>query len=166
MLDFVKETDLPPMPVDPEFVARAQTSDLLARPKGERMADIRRDLQVMMMDKASVVRSAESLTAAKDGIAQLRSQYVHAGIDDHGSTFNTDLTEALELGAMLDCAEAVVEGALARQESRGAHYREDFPERDDVNWLKHTMLCKTSGGLELTKKSVSITEFQPKERKY
>ena len=83
-----------------------------------------------------------------------------------GPTFNTDLTEALELGAMLDCAEALVEGALARQESRGAHYRTDFPERDDVNWLKHTVLRKTSGGLELTKKTVSITEFQPKERKY
>jgi succinate dehydrogenase / fumarate reductase, flavoprotein subunit len=67
---------------------------------------------------------------------------------------------------MLDCAEALVEGALAREESRGAHYRTDFPERDDVNWLKHTMLRKTSGGLELSKKTVSITEFQPKERKY
>jgi succinate dehydrogenase / fumarate reductase flavoprotein subunit len=67
---------------------------------------------------------------------------------------------------MLDCAEALVEGALAREESRGAHYRTDFPERDDVNWLKHTMLRKTSGGLELNKRTVSITEFQPKERKY
>jgi succinate dehydrogenase / fumarate reductase flavoprotein subunit len=118
------------------------------------------------MDKASVVRSAESLTAAKESLAELRSRYGRAGIDDHGTTFNTDLMEAFELGAMLDCADAVVEGALARQESRGAHYREDFPTRDDVNWLKHTMLRKTSGGLELTKKSVSITEFQPKERKY
>jgi succinate dehydrogenase / fumarate reductase flavoprotein subunit len=120
----------------------------------------------MMMDQASVVRSAESLTQAKQGIARIRSAYAHAGIDDHGPTFNTDLTEALELGAMLDCAEALVEGALAREESRGAHYRTDFPERDDANWLKHTMLRKTSGGLELSKKAVSITEFQPKERKY
>ncbi|MCC7022829.1 MAG: succinate dehydrogenase flavoprotein subunit [Thermomicrobiales bacterium] len=166
MLDFVRHSDLPALPVDPEFLARAEVSDLLSRPKQEAMADVRRDLQVMMMDKASVVRSAESLTAAKAGLVELRSRYARAGIDDHGTTFNTDLMEAFELGAMLDCAEAVVEGALARQESRGAHYREDFPTRDDVNWLKHTMLRKTSGGLELTKKSVSITEFQPKERKY
>jgi succinate dehydrogenase / fumarate reductase flavoprotein subunit len=166
MLEFGRHSDLPPLPVDPEFVAQAQVSDLLSRPKGERTADLRRDLQVLMMDQASVVRSAESLTQAKQGIARIRSRYAYAGIDDHGSTFNTDLTEALELGAMLDCAEALVEGALAREESRGAHYRTDFPERDDVNWLKHTMLRKTSGGLELTKKTVSITEFQPKERKY
>jgi succinate dehydrogenase / fumarate reductase flavoprotein subunit len=166
MLDFVRHSDLPSLPVDPEFLARAEVSDILSRPKQEAMADVRRDLQVMMMDKASVVRSAESLTAAKESLAELRSRYGRAGIDDHGTTFNTDLTEAFELGAMLDCADAVVEGALARQESRGAHYREDFPTRDDVNWLKHTMLRKTSGGLELTKKSVSITEFQPKERKY
>jgi succinate dehydrogenase / fumarate reductase, flavoprotein subunit len=147
-------------------VAQAQVSDLLSRPKGERMANLRHELQLLMMDQASVVRSAESLSQAKQGISRIRSQYAYAGIDDHGSTFNTDLTEALELGAMLDCAEALVEGALAREESRGAHYRTDFPERDDTNWLKHTMLRKTSGGLELTKKTVSITEFQPKERKY
>ena len=78
----------------------------------------------------------------------------------------TDLTEALELGSMIDCSEALVEGALARQESRGAHFRTDFPERDDKNWLNHTVVRKTSGGLELTKKSVSITVFEPKERKY
>jgi succinate dehydrogenase / fumarate reductase flavoprotein subunit len=166
MLDYAKSSDLPPLPVDPEFVARAEVSDLLSRPKAERIADLRRDLQVMMMDKASVVRSASSLSEAKAGISDLRSRYAHAGIDDHGSTFNTDLTEALEFGAMLDCAEALVVGALAREESRGAHFREDFPERDDATWLKHTMLRKTSGGLELSKKSVSITEFQPKERKY
>jgi succinate dehydrogenase / fumarate reductase flavoprotein subunit len=166
MLDFVHTSDLPTLPVDPEFIARAEVADMMSRPKGESIAAIREDLQVMMMDKASVVRNAESLTSASAGLAELRSRYNRAGIDDHGSTFNTDLTEALELGSMLDCAEALLVGALAREESRGAHYRDDFPDRDDANWLKHTMLRKTSGGLELSKKSVSITEFQPKERKY
>jgi succinate dehydrogenase / fumarate reductase flavoprotein subunit len=147
-------------------MARAEVADMMSRPKGEGIAGIREDLQVMMMDKASVVRNAESLTSASASLADLRSRYNRAGIDDHGSTFNTDLTEALELGAMLDCAEALLVGALAREESRGAHYRDDFPDRDDANWLKHTMLRKTSGGLELAKKTVSITEFQPKERKY
>jgi succinate dehydrogenase / fumarate reductase, flavoprotein subunit len=166
MVEFARTNDLPPLPVDPEFVARAEVADILSRPKGERIAGLRQALQDLMMDKASVVRNAESLAEAKRGIAQLRSRYAYAGIDDHGSTFNTDLTEALELGAMLDCSEALVVGALARQESRGAHYRTDFPERDDANWLMHTMLRKTSGGLELSKKSVSITEFPPMERKY
>ena len=141
-------------------------ADLLSRPKRESVADIRSELQTLMMDNASVVRSADSLNRAKNGIAQLQSRYAYAGIDDHGSIFNTDLTEALELGAMLDCSEALVTGALAREESRGAHYRTDFPQRDDQNWLKHTVVRKTSGGLELAKKSVSITEFEPKERKY
>jgi succinate dehydrogenase / fumarate reductase, flavoprotein subunit len=166
MLDFVRVNELPSLPPEPEFIARAEVADLLARRKEERMADVRGDLQTMMMDKASVVRSAESLTEAKQDIARLRARYAYAGIDDHGAVFNTDLTEALELGAMLDCAEALVEGALAREESRGAHYRVDFPTRDDAEWLKHTMLRKTSGGLELAKKGVSITEFEPKERKY
>ncbi|MBL8129294.1 MAG: succinate dehydrogenase flavoprotein subunit [Thermomicrobiales bacterium] len=166
MLDYVKHADLPVLPPDPDFYARAQVSDLLSRPKGERVADLRRDLQVMMMDKASVVRTAESLTSASSDIRALRDRYAKASIDDHGSTFNTDLTEALEFGAMLECADTLVTGALAREESRGAHFRDDFQARDDVNWLKHTMLKKTSGGLELTKRDVSITEFQPKERKY
>ena len=67
---------------------------------------------------------------------------------------------------MLDCAETIVEGALLRQESRGAHYRTDFEQRDDVNWLAHSLVRKTSGGMELTKKPVKITKFQPMERKY
>ena len=166
MLDYVKHADLPTLPPDPDFYAKAQVNELMSRPKGARVSDLRRDLQVMMMDKASVVRTAESLTAANTAIGELRDRYAKVSIDDHGATFNTDLTEALEFGAMLDCAESLVVGALAREESRGAHFRDDFQSRDDVNWLKHTMVKRTSGGLELTKRDVSITEFQPKERKY
>ena len=166
MLDYVKHADLPTLPPDPDFYSKAQVNELMSRPKGARVSDLRRDLQVMMMDKASVVRTAESLTAANTAIGELRDRYAKVSIDDHGATFNTDLTEALEFGAMLDCAESLVVGALAREESRGAHFRDDFQSRDDVNWLKHTMVKRTSGGLELTKRDVSITEFQPKERKY
>jgi succinate dehydrogenase / fumarate reductase flavoprotein subunit len=98
-----------------------------------------------------------------DGI---RRAYNHVSIDDHSTNYNTDLTEALELGCMIDCAEAIIEGAILRTESRGAHYREDFPNRDDANWLAHSLVYKTSGGLELAKKPVTITIFEPKERKY
>jgi succinate dehydrogenase / fumarate reductase flavoprotein subunit len=96
----------------------------------------------------------------------MRAAYNHAAIQDRGMIFNTDLTEAMEFGYMLDCAETIVAGALAREESRGAHYRTDFGARDDKDWLAHTLVRKTSGGLTLTKKPVTITRFEPKERKY
>jgi succinate dehydrogenase / fumarate reductase, flavoprotein subunit len=119
-----------------------------------------------MMDNVSVVRNETGLVQARDDIQGLRRAYQHVAITDHGKVFNTELMEALELGYMLDCAETIIEGALARQESRGAHYRSDFEQRDDANWLAHTMVKKTSGGMELSKKPVKITIFEPKERKY
>ena len=93
-------------------------------------------------------------------------RYARVGIQDHGRTFNTDLMETIELGFMLDCAELVIAGALAREESRGGHYREDFPERDDVNWLKHTLAYLEPEGVRMSSKPVTITRFQPKERVY
>jgi len=118
------------------------------------------------MDKVSVVRDAAGMTAAKERIGELRRAFANCAIDDKGTTYNTDLLEAHELGCMLDCAEATIEGALARTESRGGHYRDDYPNRDDANWLAHTLVYRGSGGLEMRKKPVTITEFQPKERKY
>ena len=98
---------------------------------------------------------------------RLRTAYANVAIDDKGEIFNTDLTEALELGYMLDLAETIVAGALAREESRGAHYRTDFEKRDDVNWLAHTLILKASGGmLNISKKPITITTFEPKERNY
>ncbi len=82
------------------------------------------------------------MTERQNTLAELRDAYNHASIDDNGAIFNTDLTEALELGYMLDCAETIVVGALAREESRGAHYRDDFQARDDANWLAHTMVAQ------------------------
>jgi succinate dehydrogenase / fumarate reductase flavoprotein subunit len=166
MLDFVQRADLVPLPKDPEFTARAEVAAVLERPKGERTADIRAAMQEVMMDKVSVVRDSTGLAEAKSTIRDLRRAYGNAAIQDRGQTFNTDLMEALELGYMLDCAETIIAGAIAREESRGAHYRTDFEKRDDQNWLAHTMVYKTSGGLLLKKKPVTITEFEPKERKY
>lgn len=166
MLGYVAEANLAPLPPDPEFTARAEVAALLGRAKGERAADIRQAMQEVMMDKVSVVRDAAGLAEAEATIRELRRAYGNVAIQDHGQTFNTDLIEALELGYMLDCAETIVAGAIAREESRGAHYRSDFERRDDQNWLAHTMVYKTSGGLQLKKKPVTITEFQPKERKY
>ena len=166
MLNHMNEYDFLPLPNNHEDFARSQVDAILSRESGERAANIRSEMQELMMDKASVVRNETMLTEARDGIADLRNRYDSIIVQDHGSTYNTDLLEALELGAMLDCAESIVFGALSRQESRGAHFREDFEARDDVNWLAHSLIYRTDKGLQLRKKPVSITRFQPKERKY
>jgi succinate dehydrogenase / fumarate reductase flavoprotein subunit len=86
---------------------------------------------------------------------------------DKGDFFNTDVLDAVELGYLIDFSAALVDSALARQESRGAHYREDFPDRDDENWLKHSLAyLEGDGSIKMDYKSVSITKFEPKERKY
>jgi succinate dehydrogenase / fumarate reductase flavoprotein subunit len=139
---------------------------MLARPAGENAADIRSKLRDLMMDKVSVVRSADSLNSALGEVESLRRAYANVAVCDKGEIFNTDLTEALETGYMLDLAEALVVGALARQESRGAHYRTDFEQRDDANWLAHTVISKDGEELKLAKKPVTITTFEPKERVY
>ncbi len=166
MLEFIADAPLPPLPTAPEFTARAEIANLMARTKGENVAELRRRMQEIMMDKVSVVREEGGLKEAEREIRDPRVAYGSVALQDHGRTFNTELLEAHELGCMLDCAESIGAGALAREESRGAHYRTDFEKRDDANWLAHTLVYKTSGGLEMKKKPVTITEFEPKERKY
>jgi succinate dehydrogenase / fumarate reductase flavoprotein subunit len=106
------------------------------------------------------------LDAVRNTVRELKDAYANVAIGDKGKIHNMDVVEALELGYMLDCAEALVEGAATRTESRGAHMHEDFPERDDANWLKHTLAYKTSGGIQMKYKPVVLTRFEPKERKY
>ncbi|HYJ13008.1 MAG TPA: succinate dehydrogenase/fumarate reductase flavoprotein subunit, partial [Thermomicrobiales bacterium] len=146
--------------------ARSEIDAILSRDKGERAADIRKAMQDIMMDNVSVVRNEQMLTEAQAKIAELQEAYRHVAIQDKGKRYNTELTEALELGCMLDCAETIVHGALQRTESRGAHYRDDYEARDDTNWLAHSMITRTPDGLQLEKKPIVITIFEPKERKY
>jgi len=113
-----------------------------------------------------VFRDADSMDEATAVIADLKSRYPGIAIHDRGARFNTDLLEAIELGFLIDLAEVVVAGALARKESRGGHYREDFPTRDDENFLVHTMAYTASGTVTLDYKPVTITKYQPMERKY
>jgi succinate dehydrogenase / fumarate reductase flavoprotein subunit len=130
------------------------------------VAVIRRELQNVMMDNCGVYRNGSLLTAGLAKVRELKERYGHVSITDCGHTFNTELLEANELGYLLDLAEVTVVGALARQESRGAHSREDFPERDDKKWLRHTLAYQGRSGPTLKYKSVSITRFQPKPRTY
>jgi len=166
MLQFVREHDFHPLPKEPDYRARAEVEWILENEGNERVAQIRAELQEAMMTDAGVFRTGDGLKRLQQKLGELRNRYTRIRIDDKSRTFNMELVEALELGFLLDCAEAIAASALAREESRGAHYREDFPARDDANWLKHTLITRTSGGLQLSYKPVVITRFEPKERVY
>jgi succinate dehydrogenase / fumarate reductase, flavoprotein subunit len=130
-------------------------------------AEIRATLQEEMMDKASVVRTEESLTDVQQTIGDLRKRFADARVKDHSKVFNTELVEHIELGYMLDMAEALVASAHARTESRGGHYREDHQMREDDQWLKHSFITKDAeGDVELTYKDVTLGRYLPVERKY
>ncbi|HEX3723426.1 MAG TPA: FAD-binding protein, partial [Nitrolancea sp.] len=166
MVEFVNENEFHPLPKEPEFRARAEVSRFMQNEGHENAADIRVELQDAMMNKVGMFRNADDLVALGEKIDELRNRYTHVGVRDKGKTFNMDLVETLETGFLLDISQAIATSALAREESRGAHVRDDFPDRDDVNWLKHTLAYRTSGGLKLRYKPVVLTRFEPKERKY
>jgi succinate dehydrogenase / fumarate reductase flavoprotein subunit len=137
----------------------------------ERVGAIRRDLQVTMDDNASVYRTEATLKQAENDIAALKERYRRASVQDRGRRFNTDLLEAVELGFLLDLAEVLVVSARARNESRGGHSREDYPNRDDVNFMRHTMAYRETDSdgaaeIRLDYKPVTMTRYQPMERKY
>ncbi len=141
--------------------------DKIRNSKGTESLDaIRKSMQKEMMDKCSVFRDEKGLKEVGEHLKELRSKYQNISITDKGTAYNTDLFEAIEFGFMLDVAEVIVESALNRKESRGAHYREDYPKRDDANWLKHILAYKEDGGIRIDYKKVSITQFEPKERRY
>ena len=156
ILDVVKE--LPPTAIDEGDMARAVGEvDALMRADGpEKIGQIRAELRDTMMDKCGVFRTDEQLHEALAEVKGYQERYARASIDDHGQTFNTDLLDAVELGHMLEYAEVIVTGAIARQESRGGHARRDFPERDDENWFKHTLAYREEDGPRLEYSSVNM----------
>ncbi len=119
-----------------------------------------------MDTNVGVFRTGEKLAAALATVRELRTRSVAAPVVDKGKVYNSNLFHALELENLLDLAEVTVMGALARQESRGAHARRDFATRDDVNWLKHTLAWETDGAPRLDYKAVTINTWKPVERKY
>jgi len=140
---------------------------LLDRSEGERPWKIRDDLGSSMLDNFGVFRYAERMDAELDIIAGLRERYEHVVVEDKGEVFNTDLTQALELGSMLDLAWVMVQAGLAREESRGSHSRPaDFPERDDERFLKHSLTHWVDGAPELSTRDVRMTKYQPEVRSY
>jgi succinate dehydrogenase / fumarate reductase flavoprotein subunit len=164
--EFIQQNDWAPLPAHADERARALVSRLMAAAGAERAVNVRAALQEEMMDKASVFRDAQTLGAMQQKLGELRERFGKVKIEDRGQKYNTELLEVIELGNLLRLAEVLVASALGRQESRGAHSREDFPKRDDVNWLKHTLAYQTDKGVVFRFKPVTITKFQPMERKY
>lgn len=166
MTQFIAESDFAPLPDDPEAKVRSEIDRLKNGNGTESVADIRAELQTEMMEKAGIFREAKLLNQMKEKLVELQTKFKKVSVQDKNDSYNTDVMEAYELGFLLDLAEALVISAETRTESRGAHCREDFPNRDDANWLKHTFAFKTGKGIRLEYKPVTITKFQPKERKY
>ena len=163
---YVQHADFQKPATDFPKAAAAKISSLMTAKGKERVGDIMADMQAVMMDKVSVFRMEPPMKEALEKVIELKERYQHISLQDKGSCFNRDLLDALELGHMLDLAEVIAMGALFRQESRGAHFREDFPDRNDDDFLVHTLVRHTDKGPEIFKKPVTITRFQPQERKY
>ncbi len=146
---------------------RRRIQTLLDRPlNGDRVAKIRLDMGNMMSEKVQVFRNEENLKEAVEDLKGLRKRYETVGVQNKGKVFNTDILFGIELGFLIDCAEMTAVSAVERKESRGAHFRVDYPQRDDANFLKHIVCTYSPEGPKLSDMPVTITRWQPQERKY
>ncbi|MBK0332117.1 MULTISPECIES: succinate dehydrogenase flavoprotein subunit [Brachybacterium] len=172
--EHAQQVELAELPEGVESPVVELLQRLRDRPATEdRVADIRKDLQETMDANVQVFRTDETCRKALSDITELKKRYETVAVQDKGLRYNLDLLEAVELGFLLELAEVVALGALERKESRGGHFREDFPTRDDVNFLTHTMAYKTLDGeglegtdIVLGTKEVIITRYEPKERTF
>lgn len=168
--EYSKTAPLVPLPDKPEQMVVDWLALVLSDHGHERVADIRTELQQTMDNNASVFRTEETLKQALADVHVLKERYSRITVQDKGKRYNSDLLEAIELGFLLELAEVTVVGALNRKESRGGHAREDYPNRDDVNYMRHTMAYKQGSELlsdiRLDYKPVVQTRYEPMERKY
>jgi succinate dehydrogenase / fumarate reductase flavoprotein subunit len=172
-VEYAKTAKQVPVPADAANEVVAMLEKVRKAKGKEKVAQIRKELQETMDKNAQVFRTEETLNEALAKIAELRGRYEHISIQDQGKRFNTDLLEAIELGFLLDLAEVTVITCRERRESRGAHLREDYPDRDDKKFMVHSMAYLTDKQDKTTKtnikvgwKPVVITNYQPMERKY
>jgi succinate dehydrogenase / fumarate reductase flavoprotein subunit len=167
MADYVQTASFVDVPKGIEDPVRGRIERLKASTAGEKVGAIREHLQEEMTDKASVFRTEQTLSAVLGTVQECKERFEQVTIDDKGDVFNYDLTEALELGYLIDLAEALVIGARARTESRGGHFRDDHPLREDEHWLKHTLATREDDGtVRLDYKPVEMGPYIPMERKY
>ncbi|MFB7129292.1 succinate dehydrogenase flavoprotein subunit [Kitasatospora xanthocidica] len=169
--DYANANGFVELPENPAEKVQALVDGLREGTGTESVGQIRKELQETMDTNAMVYRTGATLKQAVEDIAALKERYKNVSIQDKGFRYNTDLLEAVELGNLLDLAEVLAVSALAREESRGGHYREDFPTRDDVKFMQHTMAYQEvaadgSTSIRLDYKPVVTTRYQPMERKY
>ena len=164
--DYVKQNGMPQLDERAADRARAWIGRLTDGRSGPHGGYIMNEMQTGMMEKVGIYRNAEEMQAAVDDIQELRQRYQSVRVQDTGKPFNTDLLELIELGNLLDLSLITAASALNRQESRGAHSREDFPERDDDHWLNHTLAYLEGDRVRLEGKAVDISIWEPKPRTY
>jgi succinate dehydrogenase / fumarate reductase flavoprotein subunit len=146
--------------------AQAQINSLLNQSGTIRIGKLRQDFQDCLTEYCGVFRTQELMSEGLNQLQKLKQQYQQIYLDDKGNCWNTEVIEALELGSLMVVGEIILTAALNRTESRGAHCREDYPERDDANFLKHTLAYYSPAGIDLSYLPVAITMFEPQERKY
>jgi succinate dehydrogenase / fumarate reductase flavoprotein subunit len=147
-----------------DFERKVRT--LLDRTTGPLQHTLRDELADTMQEKVGVFRNGTDLAAARDKVNALREQFKDVQVTDKGKTFNQSLTHTIETGWLLDLAACMCEGAVTRTESRGAHSRTDFPERDDANWMKHTLSYLDDDKIRLDYSEVTVTKYEPQVRTY
>jgi succinate dehydrogenase / fumarate reductase flavoprotein subunit len=163
---FVKKNSLRPVPSNMLAAVEHEVNGLTGINGAENAADIKSDLQATMAEKCGIFRDRIGLTGALRSINELKERFKRIGVKDSGMIFNTELVEALELRNMLEYSEVIALSALAREESRGSHFRTDFPLRNDDRWLKHTLTHRSESGPVLKYKPVTITRYAPERRTY
>lgn len=164
--EYASQAGFEKLPDNPQAEARAQFETLRRGAGTENAFDIATELKNVMFEDVGIYRNEKGMRDAIQKLARLKERFSRIGVADTGRIFNTELLNAWELGNMLDVAEVVAQCAVNRQESRGGHSREDFPKRDDQNWMKHTLAWRRDDKVEVGYKPVVITKYQPKERVY
>ncbi|UCD92715.1 MAG: succinate dehydrogenase flavoprotein subunit [Methanobacteriota archaeon] len=165
-IEYLKRAKLMPFPEEVYESAKERVRTIRMANGQESAPKLRHELQETMTQKCGIFRDENRLNECLAKVQELQDRFNRIGIGDRSLAFNTEVIEALETQNMLEFSEIIVYGAIARKESRGAHWRVDYPKRDDQNWLKHTMAFKKDGKIELRYKDVTITKFPPKERGY
>ncbi len=164
--EYAKGADFAPLPGDATDFAVSQLEALRNGSGKEKAADLAREMKSVMFDHVGVFRTEEGMQDAVNKLRELRERFKEVRVQDTGRVFNLELLNTWEIGNLLDVAYVTAASALARKESRGAHAREDFPKRDDQNWLKHTLAWLQDDDVQLRYKPVVITKYEPKERVY